>query len=197
MQPLTLLDFGIRVEVGDPQAQEAPDSEFSCAEDAGGQPTFSDDSGVEYTSHWLVRPGRDLRLTRLGKIFPFDTTLHYISVHLHSYARYLELRDLTTGEVVFRAKAERTSNGTGLARVDHYSSVDGLKVYAEHEYELECLYENTTDQEVTAMAFMLCYMKDVRFSRPSAEQLRLISEEFCAPGGVTERMTIFGFCATV
>ncbi len=182
MQPLTLIDFGIRVEVADPQARPAPEHQISCAPDAGGQRTFTDESGTEHTAHWVVKPGREVRQTRLGRVFPFDTTIHYIAVHLHSYARSLELRDLTTGQVVFRAEAEPTPNGTGLARVDHYSSVQGIKVYADHGYQLESVYENSTEGDVTAMAFMLCYVKDPFFARPSQEQLRRLSEVFCAPG---------------
>lgn len=181
MHALALVDFGVRVEVADPQAREAPDNLPTCAPDAGGQRTATDhDTGTEYTAHWVVKPGREIRTTRVGKVFPFDTTAHYISVHLHSYAKYLELRDLTTGERVFRAEARPTASGTGLAELDYYSSASGLRVYADHEYELESCYENTTDQEVTAMAFMLCYIKDPTFISPSPEELRRRSDEFCA-----------------
>ena len=136
------------------------------------------------TAHWVVKPGPETRKTSLGQAFPFDTTVHYIAIHMHSYAESLELRDLTTGESVFLAKATPTEDGGGLADIEHYSSREGIKVYANHQYELISKYNNTSDVDATAMAFMFCYVKDPYFKRPSAEELGKRTSEFC--GGVEQ-----------
>jgi len=34
----------------------------------------------------------------------FDTTLHYIAVHLHPFAEFLELRDLTADKSILKAE---------------------------------------------------------------------------------------------
>lgn len=179
MTALTLIDFGISLRVLDPQAREVPIDQLSCATDAGGQPTDKLPHGEERTAHWVVKPGFEERHTRLPRAFPFDTRIHYISVHLHSYAESLELRDLTTQESVYLAQCKPTEDRTGLAKVDHYSSVEGIPVYASHDYELISRYNNTSDEDRTAMAFMFCYVADPHFKKPDAEDLALRSDEFC------------------
>ncbi len=179
MTALTLIDFGISLRVLDPQAREAPVDQLSCATDAGGQPTDKLAHGEERTAHWVVKPGFEERHTKLPRAFPFDTKIHYISVHLHSYAESLELRDLTTNQSVYLAKCEPTEDRTGLAKVGHYSSVEGLPVFADHQYELISRYNNTSDVDRTAMAFMFCYVADPHFEKPNAEDLALRSDEFC------------------
>jgi hypothetical protein len=180
MQALTLVDFGINLEVLDPQARDLPDNPLGCAVDAGGQPT-QQTNGKETTAHWVVRPGPETRTTFLGKAFPFDTTVHYMAVHMHSYAESFELRDLTTGKSVFLAKAKPTPDGQGLSHIDHYSSVYGLEVYANHDYEIISKYNNTSDKDQTAMAFLFCYVKDPFFKIPDAEALARRTNEFCKP----------------
>lgn len=179
IKPLTLIDFGIALEVVDEQAQEMPDNPLSCAGDAGGQPTFTHGER-EMTAHWMVKPGPEKRVTQLGKPFAFDTTIHYIAVHLHSYAESLELWDKTENKSVYKALCQPTDDGHGLAKVDHYSSAEGLKVHADHEYELISHYNNSSDKDQTAMAFMFCYAADPYFKKPHPMQLAQRSDEFCS-----------------
>ena len=55
------------------------------------------------------------------------------------------------------------------------------QVYADHQYELISKYNNTTDVDSTAMAFMFCYVEDPYFKKPSSEELAKRTNEFCAP----------------
>lgn len=182
MQALTLIDFGIGLEVVDPQARELPDNPLGCAVDAGGQPTHVR-GDKEMTAHWVVKPGPETRKTYLGKAFPFDTTIHYIAVHLHSYAESLELRDLTTGESVYLARTQATPDGKGLKNIEYYSSTQGIPVFAAHRYELVSRYNNTSNEDQTAMAFMFCYVKDPYFEKPDPGALAQRFEEFCGVRG--------------
>jgi hypothetical protein len=181
MQALTLVDFGIALEVLDQQAREMPDNPLSCAGDAGGQPTFRKGE-KEMTAHWLVKPGKERRVTPLRRPFRFNTRIHYIAVHLHSYAESLELWDKTENRSVYKALCKPTEDRQGLAEVDHYSSVEGIPVYTDHDYELISTYNNTSDKEQTAMAFMFCYVADPYFEKPDPEELARRSEEFCSKG---------------
>jgi hypothetical protein len=89
---------------------------------------------------------------------PYDTTVHYIAAHVHPFAESIELRDLTSDETIFKAKATQTS-GVGLASVEHFSSVEGVPLYKDHEYELISVYDNTSSVDQDAMATMLLYLK--------------------------------------
>ena len=97
---------------------------------------------------------------------PFDTTIHYIAVHLHPFAESLTLRDVTTGETVLASKAENRPERIGLARVDQIASAKGITLHKDHQYELVSAYNNTTGQNRTAMAVMYLYVEDSEFRRP-------------------------------
>lgn len=178
MKALSLISFGINLQVTDPQAEEPPADVLSCATDAGGQPTYKA-GNVELTSHWVVKPGEEIRRTDVGSPFPADTTVHYISVHVHPYAKSLELVDTTTGESVYKANCRATEDGKALKSLDFYSGVEGLKVYRNHRYELISHYENTSENDQTAMAFMFCYVWDKSFEKPKNAELSERTYQFC------------------
>ena len=91
---------------------------------------------------------------------PFDTTIHYISVHLHPFAESLELRDLTTGKSVFKSMATNSTGSIGLDHVEFYSGTEGIPLYKDHEYTLISVYDNDSGEQQDAMAVMFLYMRD-------------------------------------
>jgi hypothetical protein len=179
MQALTLIDFGIALEVVDQQAREMPSDPLSCADDAGGQPTVHL-GDKEMTAHWMVKPGKEKRVTKLRRPFKFNTKLHYISVHLHGYAESLELWDMTANKSVYKALCKPTEDKQGLAEVGHFSSAQGLPVYSDHQYQLISHYNNVSGKEQTAMAFMFCYAADPSFKKPKPLELAQRSDEYCS-----------------
>ena len=126
---------------------------------------YADGLGRVFSGHWVVPPGREVNHTLVTQLMrlPYDTTLHYIAVHLHPFAESLELRDLTTGETLFKSSAENFEDRIGLARVDSFSSHEGLPVYADHQYEMISTYNNTSDEPQDSMAVMYLYARDLEF----------------------------------
>ena len=101
---------------------------------------------------------------------PYDTTLHFIGVHVHPYSESLELRDLTTGETVWKSDHENHTERIGLSRVDYFSSEEGLPIFSDHHYELISVYDNTSRENSDAMATMLLYYLDREFSHSLATE---------------------------
>lgn len=128
---------------------------------------YDDGLGRTFSGHWVVAPGRETNHTLVTQLMrlPYDTTLHYVAVHLHPFAESLELRDLSTGKTVFRSEAENFEGRIGLARVDYFSSSEGIPVYADHEYEMISTYNNTTQEPQDSMAVMYLYMRDIEFEK--------------------------------
>ncbi len=128
---------------------------------------YADPMGRKFTGHWVVKPGREVNRTLVTHLMqlPYDTTIHYIAVHLHPFAESLELRDLTTGETVFRSAARNFEDRIGLSHVDAFSSSDGIPVYRDHEYELVSTYDNTTGEDQDSMAVMYIYLRDLDFEK--------------------------------
>lgn len=160
-KPLFLVEATGRALLYDPGAQ-APSAELKAA----GR-TRTDRQGRIWTGHWQVRPGQQhLNTTRVTDelALPFDTTAHYITSHLHPYARWQELRDVTeAGRVVYRVEPTSSADGRSLARIPFYSSAEGLQLYASHQYELVTMYDNPTNQPVTAMSILFLYCLDREF----------------------------------
>jgi hypothetical protein len=133
-----------------------------------GTNSFDDGQGRVFTGHWVVEPGREVNHTRVTELMdlPFDTTLHYVAVHLHPFAESLELKDLTTGKTAYKAKTRQADKGVGLAHVDFYSSPEGIPLYKDHEYEIISVYNNTSGKPQDSMAVMNLYLLDQEFKRP-------------------------------
>ena len=124
--------------------------------------SYDDGLGRSFTGHWVVPPGREENRTLVTKLMrvPYDTTIHYVAVHLHPFAESLSLVDLTTGDTLFASQAENFEDRIGLARVDSLASVEGIPVYADHDYELVSVYNNTSSEPQDSMAVMYLYLRD-------------------------------------
>ena len=135
--------------------------------------TYEDAFGRKFSGHWTVKPGREENRTLVTNwmSLPFDTTVHYIAVHLHPFAESLELRDLTTGKKVFQSQVRNTPERIGLEHVQYFSSAEGIAVYKDHEYELVSVYNNTTDVDQDSMAVMLLYLLDKELQEKNITRL--------------------------
>jgi len=124
-----------------------------------------DNYGRKFSGHWVVRPGREENHTLVTEYMnlPFDTTVHYISTHLHPFSRTLELYELTVGKTVFVSKVRNFEDKIGLEHVDTFTSIEGIPLYRDHEYELISVYENTSDVDQDSMAVMFLYVLDKEF----------------------------------
>lgn len=140
--------------------------------EAASEHSYDDGYGRSFTGHWVVPPGREENRTLVTKLMriPYDTTIHYVAVHLHPFAESLALRDLTAGETLFASTAQNFEDRIGLARVEALASAEGLPVYADHDYELVSVYNNTSDQPQDSMAVMYIYLRDLELERRLTSQ---------------------------
>ena len=127
------------------------------------------ENGQLYSGHWVVPEGLDTFRSEVTSMLalPFSTTLHYVSVHVHPYCEVLELKDLTTGEIVFRSAIENADQLTKMTNIEVYSSEQGTPLFKDHRYELICYTNNNSGQERDMMAVMLLYC----FDKEVAEKL--------------------------
>jgi cyclophilin family peptidyl-prolyl cis-trans isomerase len=122
------------------------------------------------TGHWLVPPGRQVITHDVTAQLnlPYDTTVHYIWVHLHPYGQRMELRDTTTGQMVWTGRARNHPRKALLLSTDHYASTEGIRLYKDHRYALTTVYDNRSGKRVTAMAALWMYLR----AHPGSEQAR-------------------------
>ena len=116
--------------------------------------------GEDLMNQWSVPPGRHVYTMEITPQLnlPFDTTIHYATIHVHPFARGMELRDLTTGITVFRLNSQDWPDRIGVAHVDEFKSVDGVRIFRDHRYELSAEYDNTSASNADAMAILYLYL---------------------------------------
>lgn len=126
-----------------------------------------DAHGQKFTAHWIVPPGEELNRTNVTRFLnlPYDTKVHYIATHLHPYAESLTLNDLTTGKQVYQSTVRNSKDRIGIDEVDVYSSLEGIPLFEDHEYELVSKYNNTGTKDVDSMAVLYFYARDQHFDR--------------------------------
>ena len=129
---------------------------------------YKDKFQRRFTGHWVVPPGRHEYRTLVTEMIqiPYDTTIHFIGVHVHPFSESLALNDLTTGETVWKSFHKTSSTRIGLDLVDAYSSAEGLPFHKGHQYELVSVYDNPTDKDSDAMATMFLYYLDKEYKNP-------------------------------
>jgi len=111
-------------------------------------------------NHWIVPPGHHVYKTEITPQLnlPFDTTIHYATIHVHPFARAMELRDLTTNTTVLRLNAKDWPDRVGVAHVDEFKSIEGIPISRDHRYELTAEYDNTSGSKTDAMAILYLYL---------------------------------------
>jgi len=143
----------------DPSAQMGPACLASAMQHVGaGCAEFKPPEGA--VNHWIVAPGHHLYRTEITPQLnlPFDTTIHYATIHVHPFARGMALRDLTTGKTIFRLNSQDWSDRVGVAHVDELKSIEGIVIARDHRYELTAEYDNTSGANTDAMAILYLYL---------------------------------------
>ncbi len=106
---------------------------------------------------------RELALLAIA-VALLDTTIHYATIHVHPFARWMELRDLTTGETVLRLNSQDWTDRVGVAHVEEFKSITGVPISRSHHYELAVEYDNTSNSTTDAMAILYLYLLEKNFS---------------------------------
>ena len=108
-------------------------------------------------THWFVPPGPQTTRRLIEGLVPIESTIHLISTHVHNHGEYVRLTDLTDGKVLWQADVEYDRERRQIRNIPVYASSEGLRVYPDHQYEIEAFYNNTSDADVDAMAVLYLY----------------------------------------
>ena len=163
---VTLEDTPSVLNVEHPEGHLAESSCLVGEAAPGAPPGMVDGMGRRFSGHWVVTPGRHEYRTLVTKRLapPYDTTVHFIGIHVHPYSESLELKDLTTGKTVWTSFHRSFTRRIGVSWMDYYSSEEGLPFYKDHDYELISVYDNPTNQNSDAMAQLMIYYHDKEFT---------------------------------
>jgi hypothetical protein len=118
--------------------------------------------------HWMVPPGRHTYRSALmrpmfgsqGNPMGIEegTRIHFMRPHLHGYGESVALIDKTTGKTIWKGNAENAKELRQVVHVDFYSDVEGIPLHPNHEYELEIVYNNPTQEPIDAMGALRAFV---------------------------------------
>ncbi len=151
--PRKLYPFHIPMQVQNLAGYEPPPGEPEPHDDVATHCALVDGQ----LTHWFVPPGPQTTRRRLHGLVPLEATIHHISAHVHNHGEYVRLTDVTEGKVLWQADVEYEKERRQILSIPVYVSEEGIKVYPDHEYELEAHYNNTTDSDIDAMAVLYLY----------------------------------------
>lgn len=135
--------------------------------------SFPNAEGVRFAAHWVLPKGEHLYKFNVTYQLQLneDSRIHALAAHLHPDAQRFTLYDLTDDKPVHTIICENYDEKIGLKSVPTYSSVEGIPIYKDHEYELQLLTNNPSDGFRDMMAVLFIYVYD----REMDEHLRAIN----------------------
>lgn len=166
---------------------------------AGMASDYTDPSGRHLTGHWVVPPGKQTNHSDITWFMqlPYDTKIHYATVHLHPFAESLTLRDVTADKTIWKATARNPESGIGLAHADSFESIKGVPLYRDHKYELISAYNNTSGVNQDSMASIFFGLSDPEFKKPTRVELAERGANSMNAVGFIVRTSMGDFAATL
>jgi len=166
---------------------------------AGMSSDYTDPHGRHLTGHWVVPPGRQVNHSDVTWFMqlPYDTKMHYATVHLHPFAESLTLRDTTTDKEIWKATAKNPEQGIGLAHADTVVSLPGVPLFRDHKYELISVYNNTSGVNQDSMASMFFGLSDPEFAKPATVELAERTANATSPTAFVVRTSLGDFGGTL
>lgn len=124
---------------------------------------YHDQFDRRYTGHWNLPNEVEELSTNVTPMMALehDSRIHLIGVHLHPFAKALELWDSTSDSLLYAADIYTKADGFGFDSIGYFSSNKGIPVYQNHQYELRSRYHCTDSLNThTAMAVMYLYLAE-------------------------------------
>lgn len=124
--------------------------------------SYSDGKGNMLSGHWVVPMGKNTYRSSISEQLRLkdSLSLHAAAIHVHPFATSISLYDKTNKKVIFTSKITNHSNNIGLTKIENFSSVAGVWLYAKNDYELVLEVNNTTTEQQDMMGSMFLFFYD-------------------------------------
>ncbi len=125
--------------------------------------------GQRRTGHWVVPPGRHTYQSALPEMRSTqDKILRLAWSHVHPLMESTALIQCANRQPLFTVKARtRTRGGLELESIELLSWPQGLKLPKNENFELQSVYDNTTDSPQDSMVALGVFFDDTKFARPA------------------------------
>jgi hypothetical protein len=127
--------------------------------------TYDDGKGNKLSGHWVIPVGKNTYRSSIDKqlLIQDSLRLHAAAIHVHPFATKISLFDKTSNEAIFSSNIINHKNLIGLSRIDPFSSIEGIWLYKNHEYEIVLEVNNTSKipQDMMGSMFLFFYDKEL------------------------------------
>lgn len=127
--------------------------------------TYDDGKGNKLSGHWVIPVGKNTYRSSVSNQLQIQDSLrlHAAAIHVHPFATKISLFDKTTNKAIFTSKIVNHKDKIGLTHIDPFSSVEGIWIYKNHEYEivLEVNNNTKTHQDMMGSMFLFFYDKEL------------------------------------
>lgn len=123
--------------------------------------SYDDGNGNMLSGHWVIPKGKNSYRSSINSQLQLKDSLrlHFSAIHVHPFTTSIALYDKTTQRNIFKSSVSNYTNKIGLIEVQPFSSVEGIWLYENHEYELvlECNNTSAIDQDMMGSMFLFFY----------------------------------------
>lgn len=127
--------------------------------------TYDDGHGNKLSGHWVVPVGKNTYRSSVNNQLQIQDSLrlHAAAIHVHPFATQISLYDKTAHKAIFTSKIVNHIEKIGLTSIDPFSSVEGIWLYKNHDYEIVLEVNNTTQvsQDMMGSMFLFFYDKEL------------------------------------
>lgn len=127
--------------------------------------SYEDGKGDMLSGHWVIPKGKNSYRSSINSQLQLKDSLrlHFSAIHVHPFTTSIALYDKTTQQNIFKSAVSNYTDKIGLIEVEPFSSVEGIWLYENHEYELVLESNNTSaiDQDMMGSMFLFFYDKEL------------------------------------
>lgn len=126
---------------------------------------YTDRNGNMLSGHWVIPKGKATYRSSIDEQLQIQDSLrlHFSAIHVHPFATSISLYDATAQQTLFTSTIQNHTDRIGLAKVEPFSSENGIWLYANHRYELVMKTDNTSaiTQDMMGSMFLFFYDKEM------------------------------------
>lgn len=127
--------------------------------------TYDDGKGNKLSGHWVIPIGKNTYRSTINEQLQLQDSLrlHTAAIHVHPFATKISLFDKTKKKTIFSSNVINHKDKIGLTHIDPFSSVEGIWLYKNHEYDIVLEVNNTSDmpQDMMGSMFLFFYDKEL------------------------------------
>ncbi len=127
--------------------------------------TYDDGKGNKLSGHWVIPIGKNKYRSSVNHQLQIQDSLrlHAAAIHVHPFATKISLFDKTNNKSIFTSNVVNHKGAIGLTSIEPFSSVEGIWLYKNHQYEIILEVNNTTKthQDMMGSMFLFFYDKEL------------------------------------